>query len=501
MRDPEAEPEAGALVPGLAEPASSGRDRSAPGGGGGDLPALRRLLDTPETTWLVERVRDRVMRARREGASGVGAGSISTDALELSGIISLRDPSAEQRRAVTALIGKPKRQSGALRVDLAVVERVLRQGPWPSGLIDAVETLRGPIIDPRIEREREAAEWGLVAHGLDACAEQLPGLTEWWEAWCTGGGLKRSTAAEARRLSVETSPALGEKLVRELAAVLTELPAAGEPLAVFAGRVLGDAHGLDRDRPLGRLAVAAVQAVFLAGDRTAATGIDADRASARDAWSAVGVVMSSVASTVLCLGAPGAEGGSGLARATSTVLEAMRAARAPVVLTLDQVRSRGAAVLPQEGVVHVCENPTIVEVVAERWSQMEAEHSAGGTREAGVLPVLVCVSGQPSRAAIELIQLLTSGGAECRYHGDFDWAGLRIATVLGEQVPWTPWRYRADDYLEAVKSVSSALRLRGVAAESGWDPWLAQEMSEHALAFEEETVAEQLARDVLGVSE
>ncbi|MGO3797268.1 MAG: DUF2399 domain-containing protein, partial [Pauljensenia sp.] len=118
------------------------------------------------------------------------------------------------------------------------------------------------------------------------------------------------------------------------------------------------------------------------------------------------------------------------------------------------------------------------------------------------LPVLVCTSGRPSTAVIELLLCLTRAGAECVHHGDFDWAGLRVATALGSRVPWRPWRFRAADYLELVRPVGPGvpepLRLRGDSAESPWDPELALATERLGVAVEEEVVADQLATDVLG---
>src|SRR5690625_4931822 len=110
----------------------------------GDLPALQRLLGTPEMAWFLTRVRRRLPHA--EGRA-------------LSGTLRLNDPTGEQRAAAWRLVGRPKRSGQALTVDLALVETVLRRGPWPAGLGDAVETLTGPVIDHATQRAREAAAW------------------------------------------------------------------------------------------------------------------------------------------------------------------------------------------------------------------------------------------------------------------------------------------------------------------------------------------------------
>jgi uncharacterized protein (TIGR02679 family) len=443
--------------------------------GAGDRAALDRLLGVPEMAWLIERVRSRILAAQGE---------------PLTGVVRLDEPSAEQRAAAVRLVGRPKRPGAALRVDLADVEDILRRGPWPAGLADAVETLSGPVVDRRVERAREAVEWDQVRHGMAAATERFPGLGAWWDSWCADGGLKKAARAEAVRTSRTPSPAVAADLVRGVVDVLEALPASAEPLAVLARRVVGDAHALDASRPLGRLAAAAVGAAF----RSGVTDGTRDGSSVRDSWAAAGVVLSSVASTALCLGVPGHDAvGPSIADATGTALEAMRAARTPMLLTLDQVRSGGVRALPADSVVHVCENPTVVEVVAARWarsgSPVRTTHGHG--------PVLVCTSGQPSTAVLELLDRLTGLGAQCRYHGDFDWAGLRIARFLSAHIPCVPWRYTAADYRAAVQHEAPSLSLAGRPAESPWDPGLATVMAEYGLAIEEEAMAGLLSRDVL----
>lgn len=492
----------------------------------GDRAALDRLLGVPEMAWLVTRVRGR---------------TIAAGGAPLSGVVRLADPSEEQRAAAVRLVGRPRRAGSGLRVDLALVEEILRRGPWPAGLADAVATLGGPVLDHRAAREREAAAWDLARDGLTPALTRFPQLLPWWEVWCAAGGLKRVAGAEATRLSRARTPALGAELVGQVTTVLEALPASGEPLAVLARQTVGDAHGLDATRPLGRLTTAVVQAAF----GPAPTGADSGGTtvtqgtagttgggwSTRDTWASAGVVMSNVASTVLCLGVSGtdrvrgADGVGGTDRvsdaggvagagtgdldeprgrehaartATALSLEAMRAARMPLLLTLDQVRSGGVRPSPPDRRVHVCENPTIIEVVAARWAQQGAATAEGAApRAAEVGPVLVCTSGQPSTAVVELLQVLTAAGARVHYHGDFDWPGLRIARSLGAHVDWEPWRYGAADNRAAVERGELSRALSGPPAPSPWDPRLAAVMSDHGLAVEEEAVADLLATDLL----
>lgn len=434
--------------------------------------------------WFLSRVRGRIL---------------ATGGEPLRGSVRLNNPSEEQRTAAWRLVGRPRRQGTSLRIDLATVEEVLRRGPWPAGLANAVETLTGPVIDHGARRAAEARAWDDARDLLVPTLTRFGDLSGWWFAWCAGGGLKRAATAESARIGVGSSPAVGNDLVTSLAAVLEELPAGGEPLAVLARRTTGDAHGLDASRPLGRLATTVLREAF--------ANENGPDASARDAWASAGVMVSNVASTVLCLGVEGtAEGASetlpsSAAIATSASLDAMRQARMPLVLTLDQVRSGGVRPVPydgeyQRGAIYVCENPTVVEVVAQYWADAPVPVSD----QRGSQWVLVCTAGQPNTAVVDLLQRLSSAGAPVFYHGDFDWPGLRIAQSVRADVPWRPWRFEAADYLEALdKNVLAVtpLALRGASVPSPWDPRLASVMAERQVAVEEEAVADVLAKDLL----
>lgn len=435
----------------------------------GDLARLQSLLGGPDIEWLVARVRARI---------GAAAGG------KLSGTVVLHDPTGAQRTAAMRLVGTPNRAgSTTLRVDLALVEGILRRGPWPEGLANAIEMLTGPVVDRTAERLEQAAAWDAAAALLAPVIDRYPHIKDWWLSWCAAGKLKRAAQTEASRTGGGAAPDGAADLVNSVVTVFSRIPAEGIPLAVLARSTTGDAHGLDSTRPLGRLAVAVLRA---------ALSPDADdEPSGRAVWDTAGVVMSGLTSTVLSLGVAGVIPPTlthPLAEATSRALETMRAARAPGILTLDQVRSGGVGVLPADAVIYVCENPTVVEIMAARWAAADRALDT---------PVLVCTSGQPSTAVVELLLRLTQSGAAVRYHGDFDWAGLRIARALAARVPWTPWRFDSEDYMKAADEAMS-LRLTGTPAESPWDPALAVIMAERGLAIEEEAVGHLLAADLIG---
>jgi uncharacterized protein (TIGR02679 family) len=101
---------------------------------------------------------------------------------------------------------------------------------------------------------------------------------------------------------------------------------------------------------------------------------------------------------------------------------------------------------------------------------------------------------------VALIKRLASAGAEVRYHGDFDWAGLRIAQALRNRVAWQPWRFRSQDYrkaLRAEQAAERALALAGPTASADWCPELTQEMARTGRAVEEEAVIGELVDDIV----
>lgn len=75
---------------------------------------------------------------------------------------------------------------------------------------------------------------------------------------------------------------------------------------------------------------------------------------------------------------------------------------------------------------------------------------------------LICTSGQPSVAALRLLDLLTGEGTQLFYSGDFDGKGLSIAAQLCTRYPGLlrPWHMTPDDYdlCRSDKSLSESSR-------------------------------------------
>jgi hypothetical protein len=235
---------------------------------------LHRLLGSEPTAWLVRRARDRLEAGR-----------------SLTGTVTLTDATAEQRRAVERLTGRPARSGASLSVSLPEVDRILREsGAAPGGLAEAVTILTGPLRDRNRDRADTAAAWAAAFAPLDDAVAGRAELAA-WRGWLDVTGV-------VRRLTPE--PAVAQALLVQLAAVLRRLPSRGLPIGRLAAECCGDAHALDDGRPAGTLALSAVRA--LAGLPFAADGTADSR---RAAWAAVGVHLDDLSSLVLCLGLPG----------------------------------------------------------------------------------------------------------------------------------------------------------------------------------------------------
>lgn len=411
-------------------------------GAAGGTDRIRRLLGTPETAWLLER-----MRARLEQKG------------TLEGTVTKQGASTAERMAAARLAGRPVRSGSSASISLDQLDVRLRRDAWPAGLESAVLELSGPVRGPDVRRA-ERAGWQNVADTMRGIADDRPELETWVESALRFGTVKRSTA------SAEAAHALS----LQLGVLARALPVDGIPLGVLAARLFGDAHALDPKTPLGPLAV---------GLAAAATGRPPGNGSRwrRDAWQSCGVVVDELSSTVLALGLPG-----GLTSPTARALASLGEAGQPVVLTYRQLAVDDIGRAPS--LVSVCENPAVIAAAADRF----------GTG-AGAVP-LVCVNGQPGAAVIRLLTQLVDGGARLRYHGDFDVGGLAIARTVARSVPWSPWRFGETDYRTACESSLATSVFTGAVGDTPWDAGLAGAMEELRLRVEEESVLADLLDDL-----
>ncbi|HWG22704.1 TIGR02679 family protein [Actinospica sp.] len=442
---------------------------------GPDLDRLARILGAPEVSWLVERVRKRAAEAR-----------------PLTGTLTLSAATPAQRRAVDTLLGRAPSRGNSLTVRLEEIEAILRtSGIHPGGLRAAVEELTGPIPDNKANAHAEAQAWRHAHEPLDEAVEGNAFLEDWWTRPHTRGAFKRLAGGDA---------AAARTLASQTAAVLAALPADGISLPVLAARATGDAHALDADRPVGRLVLAATeQWAYSLSPNPEGLIVMPKSEQRRAQWAELGVSLDELSSRVLVLALPGNAAGPG---SLGRLLAVAREHGEPLALTLRQI-NQGTATSEQasnsereaantepdpfgvgRGEVFVCENPAVLEAAARQLGP--------------ACPPLLCVEGHLSAAARALLRALRERGARFRYHGDFDWGGVRIANSVFTLIDAAPWRYTFRDYLEAVDREQGAPLNTGEPCDASWDPHLRAAISARAVRVEEEHVLTELLADLGG---
>ncbi|MFF9509719.1 TIGR02679 family protein [Streptomyces sp. NPDC014724] len=405
--------------------------------GRADAERLGRLLGDPGLAWFLERVRRRM-----------------ADGRPLTGAVTLAHPDELQREAAERLLGRAPSAGRSLSVRLDAVDAILRRsGVSRDGLGAAVVALTGPVAVHAEVRGREERAWEEAYAPFDALDS---GLADWAERIRRDGLVRR----------LARTPEVAGPLVSAAVRALRALPAVPPTSrATFAARHLSGAHALDEGTPLAALVLSGLRSLTGFPDGSGAEW-------RREAWASAGLLKDDVSSTVLTLNLRG-----------TPALDWMADAGEPAVLTLRSLtRHAPSSVRSGTGVVHVCENPAVLSAAADALGP--------------ACPPMVCLQGQPSAAALTLLRGLSAQGAELLYHGDFDWGGVRIATVLGRGAPWRPWRYGAADYRAAVSRVTEPQQLAGASAATPWDPALSVALTEHGVRVEEEAVLDDLLSDL-----
>lgn len=421
-----------------ARPAAHRFDRPAPagqperpGGHGGPAGSVE-LVEQPG--WR------RLLTAARRSLERTGG--------RLDTTVTLTAPTDDERLVIIGVTGTHRPTTAArLSVRLSEVDEHLRaaHGVGLAELLSATAPLRNRPAD----RDREAVARDAVLAVADAGRHAN---TMWYAEWLAG--LRRDGTLTR---VVRTGLPFGD-VVR----VLDALPAADEPMPVFADRVLDDTKALT-EGPLRGLVLRAVAAW-----QQSAPPVDGEQE--RALWESVGLVPDDLASQVLVLNLPATGGLVG-----RWLTEAARAG-VPIRVTLHQLRLAPLTLTCDE--VHVCENPAVLRAAA----------TALGHRA----PPLVCTEGVPSVAVHTLLR--AASRATIRWRNDFDWTGVRLTAAALQRYPAAvPWRMTAADYLPVA---GTGTPLLGTPAGTPWDESLGEAMRRTGRAVMEERLLDRLVADL-----
>jgi len=415
-------------------------------------PAARAWLAQPELARLWDQVHQRLQR----------------NGIAVRGTVLIPDATHAEREALSLLMGRVY-SAGRVSVVLADLDDRLRSSAAGRGVADVVAELRGALVDQPAMRsarqtEREqvwaAAREAMRTTGLAA----LPWAPGWLEEVRRGGAVSRLASGRAALLLVQAVTVLAR----------LHLPAGQGPVLArgeLAEHLTGTAHGLDDDTVLARLVLRGLA-------RARGEDFPRDARARRELWEAAGVATDQVSSTVLTYGLMplGDDWPARLLRERSQQL-------AEAHLTMRDLRRMRWRLAPGTE-VFVCENPRVVEAVAD----------AGGQRP------LVCTAGNPTTTVLALLDSLMGAGASLAYRGDFDWPGVAMANRIIGTYQARPWRMTAADYEEHVRIArdrgTPLQPLSGQLTAADWDPELAPAMQAMGVGVQEESALELLLADL-----
>ncbi len=377
------------------------------------------------------------------------ADRLERNGLQARGRIVVTRLDRSERHALGGMLGRVL-ASDTCRVDLSSLDERLRARS-DEGLAQAAEHVLGrPLVDRPAQRhargEQREAPFSAARSWLEQHPDQVQGWTEVWLATLRRDGL------------LMRDPDPSGLMLRTLSVLATCLEDPSRPNLArteLAAAAAHDAHALDDDRRLSQLVL---RALALRVDRPAPTSAS----ERRDLWETVGVMTDSVSSTCLTRGL-------GVLDCWAGALRYRLAADAgdPIHVTWWDLR-RGLQMAPGQE-VFVCENPRVLEAIAERGLD-------------GI--TVVCTSGRSTLVVLEVLRRLSGSGAHIRYHGDFDWPGVAMTNQLVAMFDVQPWRMSADDYLES----PACLPLAGSEVLPAWDAELGAAMRHRGLAVHEEAV-------------
>lgn len=416
---------------------------------GADAARLERLLGGDHLTALRERLRRRFANARPDRP---------LEQIRIDGL------TEAEHAALASLTGRPQRLAGSMRIDLAAIDASFRNAGIATSLRDALERLDGPILDLARMRLSEHDQWSRV---VASCRDPI--VAEFLADPAGLGLLRRLARRDAE---------LASSLCRGAEVVLRRLPAHGITRAQLAAETLGDAHALDSGQPVATLVLAArrrqgaPQRRETVGEAEREPDADPQRSAERTRalWAAAGVLVNELARPALFL--------------NLTVTGKTNESRGePAYLSLRALLRTPPAWDVAGRTVSVCENPNVVAIAADRL----------GARCAP----LVSTDGMPAAAQRTLLTQLAEAGARFRYHGDFDWPGLRIANHVMREHGATPWRFGVEDYLTTIDHAPDVTpSVDGEAVVASWDSLLAAALAHHRIAIPEEAVMDLLLQDL-----
>ncbi|MCY0895354.1 MAG: TIGR02679 domain-containing protein [Alicyclobacillaceae bacterium] len=368
----------------------------------------------------------------------------------VGGKVSLQDLTLEEADALAGLLARNLYGYSTYTVSLQELNQALFASRYRISLVECLQCLF-PDLTTRLERSEAASGEWLAFVAFVSSLATTDSVKRWLQQLESGNGPGYRTFLECfREFSRVGASVAWAGAIRALDKVALHLVRSESHsnregpgdwpvrLPVLAARVMGNPHGLDRPTLAGKLFYWGLEALvgndMVASEDTALRmGADdrrhesaaeemmeareAPSEQARMLYRRAGVLLDDVSSIVWVANWP-------------------EVSAYPVAVPLFTVERLGTFE-PPEGKLFILENPS---VFAELLPYVPS-----------TVPI-VCTSGQPSVAALRLLDQASTAGAQMFYSGDFDVKGLQMAITLQERYGRSlrPWRMDSATYRRAV---------------------------------------------------
>ncbi|MHB8170822.1 MAG: TIGR02679 family protein [Thermincolia bacterium] len=393
----------------------------------------------------------------------------------IGGKVQLRNLTPGEHEVLGGFFGRNLAGQAGLTVDLAEVDRVIRESRFGLGLAELLPLYFREELQSNQELAREQRElWEGFFSEIEPLAVR-PKTREWVQVLKEGKESGYRTLLSLYQEDWEEAARVAKACV----AALDELPALkGDRCrrTVFAARLTGNPHGLDRTTWLGRLLYSGM--LYVLGVEEVPSLYRAEHV--RAVFRRAGLEEDDLSSNVITVGLR--------TRADDPragLFEGAWESGSPLILPLRFFEQK-TAWFPFEA-VYVVENPTVLSAVLDEW---------GGPG----CPPLVCPSGQPSVAALRLLDELAAGGTKIYYSGDFDGKGLEIGLGLWKryQEAFVPWLFDTGVYegASAGTPLSGEQRKRLGSMEVPWDMGLSKVVLRRGYVVYQEVLVEKMMGDL-----
>jgi len=393
----------------------------------------------------------------------------------VGGSVKLTGLSPAESDALTGFLGRDCRDRSEVTVGLPEVDQILRQSRFALTLAEFLPLYFGTGIVSNKEAALLASrQWTAFFAALreQACTATT---RAWLDELAAGRGAGYRTVLTLYRQNEPGAAALLSACVEAMDSLVRH-PARRQRLPVFAAGLTGDPHALDGDKPLGRLLFFGLHHIY------GLTETEYGAEKRKVLFSQAGLAEDDLSSNVIV---------AGLRTQPGDPREPVFSSPAanPLLLPL-RFLEQPTGWLPTT--VYTLENPAVFSSILD---------FAGTRTAAGAdVPALVCTSGQPSVAALKLLDQLAVAGCTICYGGDFDPGGLEIGRRLAKRYgsSFKPWFFDSAAYLQAPKGVElTPEQLKKLAGRQvPWDSTLIETMLQTGRAVYQEILVEPMIKDL-----